>query len=155
MQRLESVGLLAGGVAHDFNNLLTAIQGYTDLAMHELGPSHATRPLLAEVQGASRRAAGLTRQLLAFARRQEMAPRRVDLPGAIEDLIALMRPLVGERIKSVVRLEPGLWPVHFDPGQLEQVFVNLAVNARDAHVRGRQRDASRGRPARRLGAGTG
>jgi PAS domain S-box-containing protein len=136
MQRLESVGLLAGGVAHDFNNLLTAIQGYTDLAMYELGPSHPTRALLAEVQGASRRAAGLTRQLLAFARRQEMAPRRVDLPGTIEDVNALLRPLIGERIQPVVRLEPDLWPVHFDPGQLEQVLVNLAVNARDAMPEG-------------------
>jgi PAS domain S-box-containing protein len=131
-QKLESIGQLAGGVAHDFNNLLTAILGYTGFVEEALEPGHPVFPDLEQIRQAGERAAGLTRQLLAFARRQVIEPRMVDLNGVVLDLEKMLRRLIGEDIELSTVPAPGLWPVKADPGQLEQVVVNLAVNARDA-----------------------
>ncbi|HEY3381207.1 MAG TPA: ATP-binding protein [Vicinamibacterales bacterium] len=134
-RKLESIGRLAGGIAHDFNNLLTAILGYTELA-EDLAPSAATADCLREIRGAGERAAALTRQLLAFARRQVVAPKPVSPNALIDDLAAMLRRLIGEHIQLVVRLDPCGWRVLLDPGQFSQLLTNLAVNARDAMPRG-------------------
>jgi two-component system, cell cycle sensor histidine kinase and response regulator CckA len=131
-QRLESVGRLAGGVAHDFNNLLTAIMGNTDLARDSLPAVHPARADLDEVTKSSERAAELTRQLLAFARKQIIEPHVIDLNQLIHDMDKLLRRLLGEHIELIVRTAPDLWLVRADHGQIEQIVVNLAVNARDA-----------------------
>ena len=133
-QKMEAVGRLAGGVAHDFNNLLTAILSYAHLAEVELkGPA---AEFVEPIREAAERAATLTRQLLAFARRQSASPRVLDLNVHVADLSRMLRRLLGESVALETRLHPGLWPVRVDPGQLEQVLVNLAVNARDAMPRG-------------------
>ena len=131
-QRLESVGRLAGGVAHDFNNLLTAIMGNTDLARDSLPNDHPARADLDEVTKSSERAAKLTRQLLTFARKQIIEPHVIDLNQLILDMDKLLRRLIGAHIELIVRTAPGLWLVRADHGQIEQIVVNLAVNARDA-----------------------
>ena len=131
-QRLESVGRLAGGVAHDFNNLLTAIMGNTDLARDSLPAGHPARADLDEVTKSSERAAELTRQLLTFARMQIIEPHVIDLNQLILDMDKLLRRLIGAHIELIVRTAPNLWLVRADHGQIEQVVVNLAVNARDA-----------------------
>ncbi len=131
-QKMESVGQLAGGIAHDFNNLLTAIGGYAELVLGALGPDDPSRADLVEIQRATERATSLTRQLLAFARRQRLAMRSLDLGELVRNLERLLRRLIGEQIQLVVRVEPGLGQVLADPGQIEQVLVNLAINARDA-----------------------
>jgi signal transduction histidine kinase/CheY-like chemotaxis protein len=130
-QRLESIGRLAGGVAHDFNNLLMAIGGYTELA--------GSRPTLEEahddlrgVRQAADQAASLTRQLLAFSRNQELRPTIVDLSDVVEHVDPLLRRLLGEQVRLIVRPARELWPVLVDPSQMEAIIVNLAVNARDA-----------------------
>ncbi|MDQ2996271.1 MAG: PAS domain S-box protein [Chloroflexota bacterium] len=131
-QRLESVGRLAGGVAHDFNNLLTAIMGNTDLARDSLPTGHPAHADLDEIGKSSERAAELTRQLLAFARRQIIAPHVFDLNQLILDMDKLLRRLIGAHIDLIIRTTPDLWLVRADHGQIEQIVVNLAVNARDA-----------------------
>jgi PAS domain S-box-containing protein len=131
-QRLESVGRLAGGVAHDFNNLLTAIMGNTDLARDSLPAEHPARADLDEVAKSSERAAELTRQLLAFARRQIIEPHVLDLNQLILDMNKLLRRLIGAHIDLIVRTDPSLGRIRADRGQIEQIVVNLAVNARDA-----------------------
>jgi PAS domain S-box-containing protein len=131
-QKLEAVGRLAGGVAHDFNNLLTVINGYSDLALAALPPGHPARPSVEQVARAGDRAAVLTRQLLAFGRKQILRQRVLDLADLVTDLGAMLRRLIGEDVRLVTECVPGLWPVRADPGQLGQVVVNLAVNARDA-----------------------
>lgn len=131
-QRLESVGRLAGGIAHDFNNLLTAIMGNTELARDSLPASHPARADIEEIMSSSLRAAELTRQLLAFARKQIIKSHVIDLNRLIRDMDKLLRRLIGEHIELIVLAEPGLWQIRADPGQIEQVLVNLAVNARDA-----------------------
>jgi two-component system, cell cycle sensor histidine kinase and response regulator CckA len=131
-QRLESVGRLAGGVAHDFNNLLTAIMGNTDLARDSLPAGHLARADLDEVMKSSERAAELTRQLLAFARRQIIEPHVIDLNQLILDMDKLLQRLIGAHIDLIVRTEPDLWRIRADHGQIEQIVVNLAINARDA-----------------------
>ncbi len=131
-QKLEAVGKLAGGVAHDFNNLLTAILGSSELLLAELDPSDPRRADVEEVARAGRRAAGLTRQLLAFGRRQMMQPRILDLNRIVADISSMLQRLIGEDVELVTVLGPELRSVKADPGQIEQVIVNLAVNARDA-----------------------
>jgi PAS domain S-box-containing protein len=132
-QKLESIGQLAAGVAHDFNNLLTAILGHCDL-LDETLPASATaaQSSVGEVRRASERAASLTRQLLAFGRRQMLAPRVLDLGASLTAVEPMLRRLIREDITIVVRVEPSLAHVNIDPGQVEQVIVNLALNARDA-----------------------
>ena len=129
-QRMEAVGRLAGGVAHDFNNLLTAIIGYSDLLLAD--PVTPDRPSLEEIRKAGERAAALTQQLLAFSRRQVTAPRIVDVNEVLLDLGKMLSRLLGETIRLHTGLAATPMSVHCDPRQLEQVIVNLAVNARDA-----------------------
>jgi hypothetical protein len=131
-QRLEAVGQLAGGVAHDFNNLLAAIRGYSELAMGALEEESQARADVEEVIRAADRAAALTRQLLLFSRRQVLTPRPVDPIEVVDGLIPMLRQLVGEHIELVASHDPRRAVVLADPGQLEQVIVNLVVNARDA-----------------------
>jgi PAS domain S-box-containing protein len=131
-QRMESVGLLAGGVAHDFNNLLTVITGFTDLIRDELSPEDPRRAELDEVRSAAERATGLTRQLLAFSRRQVLQPRVLDLNEVVAAVEKMLRRLIGEDVRLEVVLQKSPAVVNADPGQLEQVLLNLAVNARDA-----------------------
>jgi len=134
-QKLDSLGRLAGGVAHDFNNLLTAIIGNVDLARTE-ATSPAIAEYLREIEEASFSAASLTRQLLAFARRQIVEPRVLDLNASVSNVQKLLARLLGEDIELDLRLEPELWPVRVDPSHAEQMLVNLAVNARDAMPKG-------------------
>jgi nitrogen-specific signal transduction histidine kinase len=135
-QKMESIGRLAGGVAHDFNNLLTAILGYTELAEASLDVQDEARAYLEPIQHAAERAANLTAQLLAFARKQTIAPRVISLNDHILAVSKLLRRLIGEDIELHTLLQPDLGRVRVDPGQFEQVLVNLAVNARDAMPRG-------------------
>jgi PAS domain S-box-containing protein len=132
-QKLESIGQLAAGVAHDFNNLLTAILGHCELLDEAFQPSAAVgRDSVAEIRRASDRASSLTRQLLAFGRRQVLAPRVLDLEQSLTSIEPMLRRLIREDISIVVRVEPNLTHVQIDPGQMEQVILNLALNARDA-----------------------
>ncbi len=131
-QKLESVGRLAGGVAHDFNNMLSVIQGQTELALQDLVPGSAVAESLHEVLRAAQRSAVLTRQLLAFARREPSVPRVVDLNARIQDVIGMLARIIGEGVTVSWQPQPGVWPVRIDPGQLDQILTNLAVNARDA-----------------------
>ncbi len=135
-QKMEAVGRLAGGVAHDFNNLLTVIKGYSELILEEIKESDPFRSELDEIKKAADRAASLTRQLLAFSRQQVMAPKVLDLNSVIGNMDKLLTRLLGEDIILNAVLEAGLGRVKADPGQIEQVVMNLAVNARDAMVRG-------------------
>ena len=131
-QKMEAVGQLAGGVAHDFNNLLTAIIGNAELLMREIEAEDPRRLDVLEINRAAHRAATLVRQLLAFSRKQVLQPRVVDLNGVITDLSTMLRRLIGEHVELRLELQPDLGKVLADPGQLEQVITNLAVNARDA-----------------------
>ncbi len=135
-QKMEAIGRLAGGVAHDFNNLLTVITGYTELLLRHLGDGHALRSNAEEVRKAAERAAALTRQLLAFSRRQVLCPRVVDLNAVVEDMDKMLRRMIGEDVELRFDRCPALGRVRADPGQLEQVIMNLAVNARDAMAGG-------------------
>ncbi|MCP9487039.1 MAG: PAS domain S-box protein [Gaiellaceae bacterium MAG52_C11] len=131
-QKLESIGRLAGGVAHDFNNLLTAISGYTSLLLERTHGDVELAHDLGEIRRAAERAAELTSQLLAFGRRQVLQPRAVDLNEVLTEIGSLLLRLLGEHIELELRPAPALGAVRVDPGQIEQVIVNLAVNARDA-----------------------
>jgi two-component system cell cycle sensor histidine kinase/response regulator CckA len=135
-QKMEAVGRLAGGVAHDFNNLLTAITGYSDLLLARLGSDHVLRREVEEIKRAGVRAADLTRQLLAFSRRQVLSARQVNLNRTVADMEKLLRRVIGEDIHLATELAGDLGIVRADPGQLEQVIMNLAVNARDAMPQG-------------------
>jgi PAS domain S-box-containing protein len=131
-QKMEAVGTLAGGVAHDFNNILMVVNGYSDQILRKLAPGDALRPKVEEVRRAGERAAGLTRQLLAFSRKQVLAPRVLDLNVVVTGLDKMLRRLIGEHIDVVVVPGRDLHHVKADPGQIEQVVMNLVVNARDA-----------------------
>jgi PAS domain S-box-containing protein len=135
-QKMEAVGQLAGGVAHDFNNLLTAIHGYCELLVDSLGPHAAQQADLAEIRRAADRATSLTRQLLAFSRRQILEPRVLDLRDSLKSIAPMLTRLIGENISVVVDAATDIGRVKADPGQIEQVILNLAVNARDAMPNG-------------------
>ncbi|HUR94649.1 MAG TPA: PAS domain S-box protein [Gemmatimonadales bacterium] len=135
-QKMEAVGQLAGGIAHDFNNLLTGILSYSELVLQELRQGDPIRADIEQIRHAGERAAALTRQLLALSRRQVLQPRVLSLNGSVTELDSMLRRMLGADVSLEVDLDPGLWHVLADPGQLEQVLVNLVVNARDALPRG-------------------
>ncbi|HKF54181.1 MAG TPA: PAS domain S-box protein [Blastocatellia bacterium] len=135
-QKMDAIGRLAGGIAHDFNNLLTAINGYSDLTLMTLTRGDQAYENIAEIRKSGERAASLTRQLLAFGRKQLLQPRILDLNVIITDMNKMLRRLIGEHIELVTNTRPGLGAVKADPGQIEQIIVNLAVNARDAMQEG-------------------
>jgi len=132
VQKMEAIGRLAGGIAHDFNNLVQAISGYTEMALHGLGPDDSLRHPLEEIKRAGDRAAALTRQLLAFSRQQVLQPRVLALNDVVARVEQLLRRLIGEDVRLCTALAPDLGAVRADAAQLEQVLMNLAVNARDA-----------------------
>ncbi len=132
-QKMESVGRLAGGVAHDFNNMLGVIIGHAEMAMENMGPAEtALRGSLGEIRKAAERSANLTRQLLAFARKQAVAPKVLDLNETVASMLQMLRRLVGENVNLVWLPDVELYPVRVDPSQVDQILVNLCVNARDA-----------------------
>lgn len=135
-QKMEAVGRLAGGIAHDFNNLLTVINGYSDLMLESAPTDGRERSHLEEIRRAGKRAAALTRQLLAFSRKQVVAPKVLDLNAIVEGAQTMLRRLIGEDIVFVAHLARPLGQVKADPGQVEQVIMNLVVNARDAMPKG-------------------
>ena len=130
--KMEAVGRLAGGVAHDFNNLLTVISGHSELALLSVDPRDPVYNDVEEIKDATQRAAALVRQLLAFSRKQPMEPRVIKMNHVLADLNKMLRRIIGEDINLKLALEDDLWSVKVDPGQMEQVIINLAVNARDA-----------------------
>jgi two-component system cell cycle sensor histidine kinase/response regulator CckA len=129
---MQMVGQLAGGVAHDFNNILTAIIGHCDLMLMRHTPGDSDYDDIQQIKSNSNRAAGLTRQLLAFSRQQTLRPQVLQLPDVVSEVSHLLKRLLGETVELVVKHGRSLGPIRADPGQLEQVIVNLAVNARDA-----------------------
>ncbi len=135
-QKMEAVGRLAGGVAHDFNNMLAVINGYAELLLRRAPASDPTTKQLEQILAAGQRAGALTRQLLAFSRKQVLAPKVLDLNAVLDDITGLIRRLIGEDVELVTRPGRELAPIRADPGQIEQVIMNLCVNARDAMPRG-------------------
>jgi len=131
-QKMESIGRLAGGVAHDFNNLLTTVMGNTSMVLARMETDNPAVPRLKDVMRAAESAAALTRQLLAFSRRQVSEPRPIDLNSHIEGLAPLLSRLIGASVRLELKLGPGSAPIKADPGQVEQVLINLVANARDA-----------------------
>ena len=131
-QKLESIGRLAGGVAHDFNNMLSVILGHSELALARVDPSEALHDNLGEILLAARRASDITRQLLAFARKQTVVPKVLDLNETVEGMLKMLRRLIGENIYLSWLPGRGLWTVLMDPSQIDQILANLCVNARDA-----------------------
>jgi PAS domain S-box-containing protein len=135
-QKMEAIGGLAGGIAHDFNNLLGVIIGFSEIQLEQLGPADPTRKSIQEILKAAKRAATLTRQLLAFSRRQVLEPRVVDLNALVSEMQKLLLRLIGEDVQLVTAFDPHLGHVKVDPGQIDQVMMNLVVNARDAMPQG-------------------
>jgi PAS domain S-box-containing protein len=131
-QKMESVGRLAGGVAHDYNNMLSVISGYTELALEKVAPGDPLHDDLKEIQKAAWRSAEITRQLVAFARKQTIAPKVLDLNDTVEGMLKMLRRLIGEDIDLAWLPDAALWPVKMDPAQIGQIMANLCVNARDA-----------------------
>jgi signal transduction histidine kinase/CheY-like chemotaxis protein len=131
-QKLESIGRLAGGVAHDFNNMLQAILGNLEIALDDLPADHPIRSLLEDAQGCAQHSASITRQLLAFARKQQVMPEELDLNGVVESAIRLLRPLLGENIELVWQPGEDPWLLMLDAGKIHQLLTNLCLNARDA-----------------------
>src|SRR6266511_172737 len=134
--KMEAVGRLAGGIAHDFNNLLTVIGGYSELLLRRFDPADPAHQQAEAIMTAANHAAALTRQLLAFSRRQVLEPKVLDLNAVVTTMGRILQRLIGEDIELVTGLDPALGRVNADPGQLEQVLLNLAVNARDAMPQG-------------------
>ncbi len=135
-QKMEAVGQLAAGIAHDFNNLLTAINGFAELMRLQLSPEDSLREMTDKILGAGQRAADLVKQLLAFSRKQVIEPKVLDLNDVVANMHTMLRRIIGEDIELTTVLAPDLWPVKVDPAQIEQVIVNLVVNARDAMPNG-------------------
>ena len=135
-QKMETVGRLAGGIAHDFNNILTAIVGFGTLVAEQVAGNEDASRNAAEILAAANRASALTRQLLAFGRRQVLHPTRVDLNETVRSLAAMLRQLIGEHIELRILCEPGIAPIRADLSQLESALANLVVNARDAMPQG-------------------
>jgi signal transduction histidine kinase len=133
---MEAIGRLAGGIAHDFNNLLTVINGYSQLSLIELREEDPVRTNVEETRKAADRAADLIRQLLAFSRRQIMEMKVIDLNGLLQDLEKMLQRVIGEEVELVTRLDKNLGRIKVDPGQIEQVIMNLAINAKDAMPNG-------------------
>ncbi|WP_319405332.1 transporter substrate-binding domain-containing protein [uncultured Desulfosarcina sp.] len=131
-QKMESVGRLAGGVAHDFSNMLSVIIGYTELCIDQVEPEDSLYEDLETILKAAKRSTEITRQLLAFARRQTIAPKVLDLNRTVESMLKMLRRLIGEDIDLSWNPKAGLWPVKMDPSQIDQILANLCVNARDA-----------------------
>jgi len=131
-QKMESVGRLAGGVAHDFNNMLGVILGHAELAMEQLNPAQPIFADLQQIQQAANRSADITRQLLAFARKQIVAPKVIDLNETVAGMLKMLLRLIGEDINLAWLPQKGLWPINVDPSQIDQILANLCVNARDA-----------------------
>ena len=131
-QKIESIGRLAGGVAHDFNNMLTVILGHANLALMKMDKTHPLYVSMEEIRKAAERSADLTRQLLAFARKQTIAPKVLDLNVTVAGVLSMLQRLIGEGIRLTWRPAVNLWPVKVDPSQIDQILANLCVNARDA-----------------------
>jgi two-component system cell cycle sensor histidine kinase/response regulator CckA len=131
-QKMESVGRLAGGVAHDYNNMLNVILGSAELAMLNLAPGDPMQPFLKTIYDAGNRSAAITKQLLAFARKQTISPKVLDLNETIEGMLKMIRRLIGEHIDLIWIPKANIWPIKMDPSQIDQILVNLCVNARDA-----------------------
>jgi len=131
-QKMESVGRLAGGIAHDFNNMLGAITGYSELALRKVDAESPLRRYLEEILKTAGRSADLTRQLLAFARKQVIEPKILSLNNTVENMLGMLRRLIGENITLEWKPDSGLWPVNVDPAQMDQILANLTINARDA-----------------------
>jgi PAS domain S-box-containing protein len=131
-QKMEAIGQLAGGVAHDFNNMLNIIQGYSQLALMKTEPSSPLKTDLQEIMNATKRSTDLVRQLLAFARKQTIAPKALDLNDTVAGMLNMLRKLIGEDIDLIWIPAANLWPVKMDPTQIDQILANLAVNARDS-----------------------
>jgi two-component system, cell cycle sensor histidine kinase and response regulator CckA len=131
-QKIEAVGRLAGGVAHDFNNMLGVIIGYTEMALMETAPGKTMHDYLSEIHKAAERSAGLTRQLLAFARKQTITPKVLNLNQTVAKMLRLLQRLIGENIKFNWEPGPKLWPIYADASQIDQILANLCVNVRDA-----------------------
>lgn len=131
-RKMEAVGRLAGGVAHDFNNMLSVILGKTEMALEDIDPNQTLYADLEEIRTAAQRSADVTRQLLAFARKQAIAPKVVNLNSTIESILKMLRRLIGENIDLIWLPNEEIWPVRIDPSQLAQILANLSVNARDA-----------------------
>ncbi len=135
-QKMEAIGILAGGVAHDFNNILTAILGYGQLLLRRLGPDSPHQDTVREIISAGDRASALTGQLLAFSRRQILEPKVLDLNQVVRNMEKMLRRLIGEDIEFMTAFDPDLGKVEVDPGQIEQILLNLSVNSRDAMPHG-------------------
>ncbi|MCX8117549.1 MAG: PAS domain S-box protein [Desulfobacterota bacterium] len=135
-QKMEAIGMLAGGIAHDFNNLLMVIQGNVELGLMNLDPSHPAYDSLLKIEESTQKARGLTRQLLAFGRRQVLNPKALDVAEVIGNLSKMVSRLIGEDIELRIEIKPGLHLIYADPSALDQVLMNLIVNARDAMPRG-------------------
>ena len=135
-QKMEAIGKLAGGIAHDFNNLLTAINGYGDLALSMVQDGTTLKEYLREIRNGGERAATLTRQLLAYSRKQVLQPKKLDLNGIVRDVQKILERLIGEHIELRTAFAPDLALVKADPGQVEQILLNLVLNARDAMPQG-------------------
>ncbi|MFA7453718.1 MAG: ATP-binding protein, partial [Desulfobulbaceae bacterium] len=131
-QKMESVGRLAGGVAHDYNNMLSVIIGYAEMALDKVPAGNPLHEDLREILNAGKRSAEITRQLLAFARKQTVNPRVLDLNATVEGMLKMLRRLLGEDLDLTWQPAAGLWPVKIDPTQVDQILANLCVNARDA-----------------------
>lgn len=131
-QKMESVGRLAGGIAHDFNNMLSVILGFSDLALLEVTSEHSLYDYLVEIKKAAKHSASLTHQLLAFARKQNITPKVIDLNEVISNMIGMLHRLMREEIVLIWRPAPGGWPIKMDPSQIRQILVNLIINGRDA-----------------------